>query len=64
MVALVAKDEAQLRQLAETLTRSGLPHHTIIESDPPYTDQAMAIGIPPMERKHLKRYLSEFPLLK
>ena len=31
----------------------------IVEGDPPYTGQAMAIGIEPMDRKLLKPFLSE-----
>ena len=57
-------DEAALRELATTLEREGLPRHLIVESDAPYTDQAMAIGILPMDRSKLKRYLSKYPLLK
>lgn len=63
-VALTVKDEAQLRSLAETLERAGLPRHLAIESDSPYTGQAMALGIVPMDRKLLKKYLSQYPLLK
>ena len=63
-VALVVKDEACLRSLAETLERAGLPRHLCIESDAPYTGQAMALGIAPGDRKVLKKYLSKYPLLK
>lgn len=63
-VALCVKDEASLRSLAETLARAGLPRHLIVEADAPYTGQAMAIGIAPMDRRRLKRYLSRYPLLK
>lgn len=63
-VALTVKDEATLRSLAETLTKAGLPHHMCLESDEPYSGQYMAIGIEPMERRLLKKYLSQYPLLK
>jgi hypothetical protein len=43
---------------------AGIPNHLIIESDAPYSDQAMAIGIQPGDRKRLKKYLSRYPLLK
>lgn len=63
-MALTVKNEAQLRSLAETLEQAGLPRHLIVESDAPYEGQAMALGIAPMDRKHLKKYLSQYPLLK
>lgn len=63
-VALTVKDEASLRLLAARLATAGLPHHIAIESDAPYTGQAMAIGIAPNDRKVLKRYLSALPLLR
>lgn len=63
-VALTVKDEAELRSLAETLEREGLSRQLIVEEDAPYSGQAMAIGIPPADRKTLKRYLSKYPLLK
>ena len=63
-VALTAKDEAALRSLADSLARAGLPHHMMIEVDKPYEGQAMAIGLPPCDRRLLKRHLSKFPLLR
>lgn len=63
-VALTVPDEAALRKLGGILQAAGLPHHTAIESDAPYTGQAMAIGIFPCDRKILKPYLSQLPLLK
>lgn len=63
-VALTCKDEASLRSLAATLAQAGLWHHLEVEADAPYTGQAMALGVRPMPRKLLKRFLSEYPLLK
>lgn len=63
-VALTVPDEGTLRALAATLERAGLPRHLIVESDAPYTGQAMALGIPPTDRKLLKKYLSSYPLVK
>ena len=40
-----------------------IPHALIVESDAPYTGQAMAIGIPPMNRKILKPFLSNYALV-
>ncbi len=63
-VALTVKDEASLRSLAATLRAFGLLHHLEIENDPPYSGQAMALGIAPMPRHLLKRFLHKLPLLK
>lgn len=53
-----------LAGLAHTLAREGIPHVPIIESDPPYEHQLVAIGVSPLvERKALKRFLSRLPLL-
>jgi hypothetical protein len=62
-VALLARDEAQLRSLAGTLVQAGLPHQLIVEADAPYTGQAMALGIEPMERRALKKILGRYPLI-
>lgn len=63
-VALTVKDEAELRSLADSLAHAGLPHHMMIESDKPYSGQAMAIGLPPCDRRLVKPHLSRFPLLR
>jgi peptidyl-tRNA hydrolase len=63
-VALTAKNEAELRALADALAREGLPHHLIVEADAPYSGQATAIGITPTNRRLLKKHLSRFPLLR
>lgn len=63
-MALAVQDELALKNLAARLRMAGLPHHLIIEEDAPYTAQAMALGIAPMERKKLKKLLSGYTLLK
>lgn len=63
-IALSAKNEAALRKLADDLARRGLPHHLVIENDAPYTGQAMALGIQPMNRVVLRPILRRFRLLK
>lgn len=62
-MALHAPNEAALRELDRALERAGLPRHLIVEEDAPYEGQAMAIGIPPCDRRTLKRYLSRLPLI-
>lgn len=63
-VALTVPDELELRALANRLARAGLPRHLVVESDEPYAGQAMALGIRPLNRKLLARYLARYPLLR
>lgn len=62
-IALHVPDEAELRRLAAKLRQAEIPHHLIIESDEPYSGQAMAIGITPMHRRQLKPLLSSYALV-
>lgn len=62
-VALAARDELELHRLSRDLARAGLPHHLVIEQDAPYTGQAVALGIAPMDRAPLRPLLRRFPLL-
>ena len=63
-IALQARDENALNDLSFKLAAGGIPHKRIIENDAPYTGQLMAIGIKPMHRSALRRYLSALPLIK
>lgn len=62
-IALHVSNEAKLRELAARLAAADIPHSLIIEDDPPYSGQAMAIGIQPMCRKILKPFLSTYALV-
>ena len=63
-IALTCKDERELEDISFLLFQAGVRHTRIIEDDPPYTGQLMAIGIPPQRRSQLKRLLSRQPLLR
>lgn len=65
-IALHARDEANLWQIAAQLKMAGIAHHLIVEADEPYSGQAMAIGIEPCDRKNkaLKRITSKLQLIK
>jgi hypothetical protein len=63
-IALTVPGELELRALARDLERAGARPHLIVEDDEPYTGQAVALGIPPADRRILKRHLSKLPLLK
>jgi hypothetical protein len=61
---LAVSNEAQLQQLADKLTRFGVPHVEIREPDPPYYNQLMTLGLPPTrDRSGLRRFLGKLPLL-
>lgn len=63
-VALTARDEFELRALAERLVEAGVAHALIVESDAEHAGQLMAIGIAPAQRDGLRRFTSSFPLLR
>lgn len=56
--------ESALKALAAQLDAAGVKHKTIVESDPPYLGQVMAVGICPASKEVLKRYVSSLPLLR
>ena len=56
-------DEIELRLLSKRLEIAKIEHKLIIEDDPPYSGQAMAIGIKPMDRAILKPFLSNYGLV-
>ncbi len=63
-VALAARDEAHLLEVAARLGERGVPHHLIREPDPPFLGSATAIGIPPAAWRDARRALSTLPLLR
>lgn len=58
-VVLGIDSEQELKSLSRKLRDANVPHKPIIENDPPYTDQWMAIGISPAPKSaiypHVKR---------
>lgn len=63
-IALHVASEEALRSLSVRLTTASIAHTLIIESDAPYSGQAMALGIKPADRKLLKPFLSSYPLVR
>lgn len=60
-VALHARDERHLRQVADRLGAAGIPHHLVEECD----GEAMAIGVEPTtDRAAVRRVLSQLPLVR
>ncbi len=66
-VALEAKDETQLRELAQKLFDAGIEHHCVFEcdDDPEYPGQLMSVGLyPTTDRDKVKKVLSSLPLVR
>jgi hypothetical protein len=63
-VVLAAKDELVLLELERTLQREGITHTAIREPDEPWNGALMAIGLPPQDRKPLRRLLGKYQLVR
>lgn len=63
-VALAVPGEIVLRTVSDSLSRAGIAHHLIVEPDPPWCGQAMAIGVvPTADRDRVRRVLGGLPLV-
>ena len=63
-IALEARNEDHLDELAGKLWETEVPHTVIYEPDAPYHGQAMAIGIwPTRDRDGIRKVTSDLPLL-
>lgn len=64
-IALSARDERHLEDIATRLWDAEVPHTAIREPDPPYNGQLMAVGIWPTEdRQRIRRVTSDLPLVR
>lgn len=66
-VALHARDEAHLHEIAQRLYNAGIEHHCVFEAedDPQFPGQLMSIGLyPTRDRDKVKKVLSSLPLVK
>ena len=64
-IALYARDEAHLDELAAKLWAAEIPHKIIIETDGLYSGQAMTIGLfPATDCENIRRVTSSLPLAK
>jgi peptidyl-tRNA hydrolase len=62
-VVLEAGKEALLA-LEAKLQLAGVPHRAIRENDPPWSGELLAIGICPTQKKEVKRFVSDLPLVR
>lgn len=63
-VVLEAKNEQALEETAELLRRNDIQCVEVWETDGPYDNQLMAIGLVPCERYEVGRILEPFQTLK
>ena len=61
---VLSADTVGLSALSARLTSESVPHSTVIENDPPYTNQLLAIGIAPDSKEAIYPYVRKFKLLK
>lgn len=61
-VVLAARDAAHLAQVADRLRIANVNYVAVFESDAPYTDQLMSIGVAPGPRSTLRQHLSSLSL--
>ena len=62
-IALWADSEEDLLCLEEKLFEAGIAHSSYRESDQPYSNELMAVGIQPVERRVVKRFVRKFKLV-
>lgn len=64
-IALSAKNESQLEDIAGRLWEAEIPHTVITEPDAPYNGQAMSIGIwPSHDRDRIRKVTSSLALVR
>lgn len=64
-VALAARDEPHLRELADRLGARGIAHRPVVEGDGVHAGELMAIGIEPThDRRAVGKVVSALPLVK
>lgn len=63
-VVLAVPNLAKILALERVLIERGVPHVAIREPDLPWNNELMAIGIRPMDRRKVRKYLSNLHLLR
>lgn len=61
---VLAADQAKLLALERKLIEANIPHRAIREPDLPWDNQLMSIGICPTFKHLIKKFVSNFPLLR
>jgi len=63
-IVLAVPNLAKILALERVLIEKAIPHKAIREPDWPWNGELLAIGIRPMDRKAIRKILSNLPLLK
>lgn len=63
-VVLEVPDEAALRAVKARLSLTQVALVAVYEPDPPFNGQLMALGLVPVRKEAVRRFLSSLPLLK
>ena len=63
-VALAAEDELNLLKLERRLLNKNVPHVSIREPDAPFFGEILAIGVKPGPKSQLRKYFSNFKLIR
>ncbi len=63
-VVLSVAGERELVMLADRLRAGGVGFTAVFESDPPHSNQLMAIGVRPGRRSKLRKFFSSVPLYR
>ncbi len=64
-IALSVPDESSLTSMAEKLWAAQIPHKVIVETDGPFADQMMTIGIfPTTDRDRIRKLTGSLPLVR
>lgn len=63
-VVLGARNEKKLKTLRDRLSFAGIGHVAIVEPDPPYSGQLMAIGLFPGYKEAICHYVYDFHMFR
>lgn len=63
-VALALPNEEALQRITERLQAAQIPFHPYREVGGDYDGQLMAVGLPPLPKEAVRRYVSDVPSLK
>lgn len=64
VVALVAEKSEDLEALAGRLAGAGIRYVLIREPDEPYRGAAVALGIEPQDREHVRPHVADFKVFR
>lgn len=63
-LVLAAENESELAKLEFSLIEAGATYRAIREPDPPHNGALMAIGLAPLLKRSLPKFMKKLPLLR